>query len=113
MASIGKIFKWIAVTLLVLFALAAAASAVIVTLGITINLDALRPAVETAVSTALDRKASITGSVSLKPTLRPTLEIEGVQIDNPEGWTDSAFVAIDLARVQIGVVPLLISDRPR
>jgi len=107
MASIGKIFKWIAVTLFVLFALVAAASAVIVTLGITINLDALRPAVETAVSTALDRKASITGSVSLKPTLRPTLEIEGVQIDNPEGWTDSAFVAIDLARVQIGVVPLL------
>ncbi|MBW1749406.1 MAG: AsmA family protein, partial [Deltaproteobacteria bacterium] len=107
MASIGKIFKWIAVTLLVLFALAAAVSAVIVTLGITINLDALRPAVETAVSTALDRKASITGSVSLKPTLRPTLEIEGVQIDNPEGWTDSVFVAIDLARVQIGVVPLL------
>ena len=107
MAIIGKIFKWIAVTILVLFALAAAASAVVVTLGITINLDAIRPAVEKAVSIALDRKARITGSVSLKPTLRPTLEIQGVQIDNPEGWTDSVFAAIDLARVQIGIPALL------
>lgn len=107
MAIIGKTFKWIAVTLLILFALAAAASAVVVSLGITFNLDAIRPVVETAVSTALDRKARITGSISLKPTLRPTLEIGGVQIDNPEGWADSVFVAIDLARVQIGVVPLL------
>jgi len=95
------------IAIFVLLALAAAASAVVVSLGITINLDVVRPAVETAVSTALDRKARITGSVSLKPSLRPTLEIEGVQIDNPEGWTDPVFAAIDLARVQVGIPALL------
>ncbi len=107
MGIIFKILKWLFITIVVLFALAAAASAVVIGMGITINLDSIRPAVETAVSTALDRKTRITGSVSLTPTLRPTLEIEGVQIDNPEGWTDPIFVAIELARVQIGISALL------
>ncbi len=104
---IGKLFKWAAFIILALLALAAAASAVVIALGITFNLDRIRPAVETAVSTALDRKTRITGSVSLKPTLRPTLEIQGLQIDNPEGWTDTVFAAIDLARVQVGIPALL------
>ncbi len=107
MASIGKIVKWIFISILGLLGLAVVASVIVVASGITINLDSIRPVVETAVSTALDRKARITGSVSLKPTLRPTLEIGGVQIDNPEGWTDAVFAAIDLARVQIGIPALL------
>ncbi len=107
MVTIGKFFKWIVIAALTLCVLAAAASAVVVTLGITINLDAIRPAVETAVSTALERKTRITGSVSLKPTLRPTLEIGGVQIDNPEGWSDPVFASIDLARFQVGIPALL------
>ncbi|MCK5922880.1 MAG: AsmA family protein, partial [Methylococcales bacterium] len=107
MASIGKIVKWLFISILGLLGFAVVASVIVVASGITINLDSIRPVVETAISTALDRKARITGSVSLKPTLRPTLEIEGVQIDNPEGWTDAVFAAIDLARVQIGIPALL------
>ncbi len=107
MAIIGKIVKWIFISILSLLGLAVVASVIVVASGTTINLDSIRPVVETAVSTALDRKARITGSISLKPTLRPTLEIGGVQIDNPEGWTDAVFAAIDLARVQIGIPALL------
>ena len=107
MAVLGKIFKWIAVTLLGLFILAVAASVMVVSLGISMNLGPVRPVVERAVSAALDRRVRITGSVSLTPTLRPTLEIEGLQIDNPEGWTDSVFAAIDLVRIQVGIPALL------
>jgi len=107
MGIIKKLFKWTVVTLLSLFALAVTASIIIAFLDITLKLDKLRPAVETAMSTALDRKTRITGSVTLQPGLRPVLEIRGVQIDNPEGWTDSVFVAVDLARVQVGLFALL------
>jgi uncharacterized protein involved in outer membrane biogenesis len=37
----------------------------------------------------------------LKASLRPTLEIHGVQIDNPDGWDDSVFASMEMARVQI------------
>ncbi len=107
MKMIGKTVKWIFISIFGLFILVMIASVVVISLGITINLDSIRPAVETAVSTALERKTRITGSVSLKPTLRPTLEIDGVQIDNPEGWTDPVFAAIELARVQVGIPALL------
>ena len=76
-------------------------------MDITVNLDKIRPAVETAISTALDRKASITGSVTLTVSFRPTLEIHGVRIDNPPGWTDPVFAAVELARVQVGIPALL------
>ena len=107
MGIIKKLFKWTLVSIISLFVLTVVASITVAALDITLNLDKIRPAVETAMSTALDRKVKITGSVSLKPTLRPTLEIQGVQIDNPEGWTDAVFMAIDLARVQVGIPALL------
>jgi uncharacterized protein involved in outer membrane biogenesis len=106
MVRLTQVLKWIFTLIAGLLGLAAIASVVIISLGITINLDAVRPAVETAVSTALGRKTRITGSVNLKPTLRPTLEIKGVQIDNPEGWTEPVFASIDLARVQLGIPAL-------
>ncbi len=107
MGSIKKIIKWIVISILGLLSIAVVASIVVVVIGIKINLDSIRPAVEAAVSTALDRKVRITGSVSLQPTLRPTLEIHGVQIDNPPGWTDEIFASMDLARVQVGIPALL------
>jgi uncharacterized protein involved in outer membrane biogenesis len=106
-AVLGKIFKWTVFSILGLLGLAVVASVVIALLGITLNLDTIRPVVEKVVSIALDRDARITGSVILKPTLKPTLEMRGVRIDNPEGWSDPVFAAVDLARVQVSLVPLL------
>jgi len=102
-----KLFKWTALTLLGLCALGVVAFISIAALDITLDLDEIRPAVATALSTALHRPARITGSVTLKPSLHPTLEIHGVEIDNPRGWTDTVFASMDLARVQVGIPALL------
>jgi len=101
------ILKWFVLAILSLLALGVVALVIVAAFDITLNLDKIRPAVETAVSTSLNRKVRITGSIFLKPTLRPTLEIHGVQIDNPPGWTDPVFAAMDLARVQVGIPALL------
>lgn len=99
--------KWATISVLGLFGLIVAVLIIILAFGITLNLNGFRPTVERAVSDVLDRKVSITGSISLKASLRPTLEIHGVQIDNPDGWDDSAFASMEMARVQIGLWPLL------
>jgi uncharacterized protein involved in outer membrane biogenesis len=106
MKIIEKLFKWVFITILALFSLTVAAAMIVAALDLTLNLNQIRPAVETALSTALNRKVQIRGSVSLKPTLSPTLEIRDVQIDNPEGWTDPVFMAVELARVQVGIPAL-------
>jgi uncharacterized protein involved in outer membrane biogenesis len=102
-----KLLKWTAFSILSLFGLLIAALIIILAFGITLDLNAFRPSVEGVVSDLLDRNVSITGSVSLKASLRPTLEIHGVQIDNPENWDDTAFASMEMARVQIGLWPLL------
>ncbi len=106
MKIIKKVFKWSLISIFGLFVLISAGLMIAAAMDITLNLDKIRPAVETAMSTALDRKARITGSVTLKANFRPTLEIRGVQVDNPPGWTDSSFATMDLARVQIGLPAL-------
>lgn len=103
----GKLFKWTCVSLLGLFSLAIVFSILAVALGVTLNLDKIRPAVETAISGALDRNIRITGPVTLQPTLRPALEVHGIQIDNPEGWSDAVFASIGRARLQLSIPALI------
>ena len=107
MTVFGKIFKWFFIAVFSLFGLTVAASVIVAAFDLTLNLDTFRPAVEAAVSSALDRKVRITGPVRLTPTLRPTLEIQGLEIDNPAGWTDEVFASMDLARLQVGIPALL------
>ncbi len=105
--SIGKFFRWIALSILGIVGLVVLASVAVVVLGVTINLDAIRPVVETSASEMLGRPVKIAGAVTLKPTLRPTVEINDVSIGNPSGWTDPEFIKADLARVQVGLRDLL------
>ncbi len=107
MSSAGKIFKRLCIFLLSIVLLVAGASALVVALGITLDLNALRPAVEKAASAALERRVSITGPVTLCPSLWPTLEIVDVKVANPSGWTDPLFASVALVRLQVGIIPLL------
>ncbi|WP_028583857.1 AsmA family protein [Desulfogranum mediterraneum] len=107
MAMIKKIFTWMLISTLALGALALTPLIIMAVLEIPLRLDSIRPGVETALSTTLERKVTIAGSITIQPGLRPTLEVRGVQIDNPPGWTDTVFAAIELARVQVGLPALL------
>ena len=90
MVRLTKIFKWFFVIVAGLFGLAAIASAVIFSLGITINLDTVRPAVETAVSAALGRDTRITGSqIFFNPHNLAIKGIYGIIKDNNIKITNS------------------------
>lgn len=107
MKRIRKILKWTTISIFGLFGFLVLTLIVTLAFGITLNLDRFRPTVERTVSDILDRNVSITGSVSLEASLRPILEIHDVRIDNPDGWNDSTFASMEMARVQIGLWALL------
>jgi uncharacterized protein involved in outer membrane biogenesis len=102
-----KILRWVFIIVVTPIVLLTTTLTVVSLLGITVNLDTLRPMVEKTVSAALDRKVGITGSVEFLPTLSPRLEVHGLRIDNPEGWGSPDFVAVKLVRIQLGLLDLL------
>ncbi len=102
-----SILRWIGIVVLTPVLLLLGVLTVVSIMGITVNLDRVRPIVEKGASAALDRQVTITGSVELLPTLNPRLEVQGVRIDNPEGWGNPDFVGLQLVRIQLGLIDLL------
>ena len=80
---------------------------ILLSLGITVTLDPLRPSFENAASSALGREVSLEGSMLLVPSFSPTVEVQGLRIANPPDWPTPDFARMELARLQIGVLPLL------
>ncbi|MEE9158516.1 MAG: AsmA family protein [Gammaproteobacteria bacterium] len=102
-----KFLRWAAITIGIVLGVLLAASAAVILLGISINLNPIRGAVETAASEALDRNVRIEGPIELIPTLWPILEVHGLWIGNPRDWEAGEFVRAERLRGQLGIVPLL------
>jgi uncharacterized protein involved in outer membrane biogenesis len=92
---------------LTLAALLVAILLLLVSLGITVTLDPLRPSFEAAASSALGREVALEGSMVLVPTFWPTVEVQSLRIANPPAWPVPDFARMELARLQIGVLPLV------
>ncbi|MDJ0947037.1 MAG: AsmA family protein [Kiloniellales bacterium] len=105
--SFGRALRWTSWILGVPLAAFLFSVAILIVLGITIDLSALRGRIESATSATLERKVTIDGPVALVATLWPTVQVEGVHIDNPGDWQEADFLRLDLARAQLGVLPLL------
>ena len=65
---------------------------VVLSIGVTVNIDGIRAKAEAAASKALGREVSIDGHLSFGLSFRPTLELEGLQIANPPAWDTEDFV---------------------
>lgn len=106
----NKFFRWLAIFSAGLLVLLLAAVLVLSLLGVTVDLDGLRGGVETSAGAALGRDVSIHGSVRLELTGWPSIEVQDVAIANVPGASASLFFRAGLARLQIGVMPLLRGD---
>jgi uncharacterized protein involved in outer membrane biogenesis len=95
------------VGLAALMALAILAFVVAVSLEIEIDLSPLRRPAESIASAALGREVRLAGAMTLVPTLSPTAEIHDVRVGNPAGWGKEDFLRMSLARVEVGILPLL------
>jgi len=102
-----KFLRLLVVIFSALLALILAAVLVLSLLDVTVNLDHLRGGVETSAGAALGRDVSITGPVRLNLSGWPSIEVRGVTIANVPGAATDVFFRAGLARLQIGVPPLL------
>lgn len=93
--------------LLVLLALALLALAVVSFLRIPIDLSAYRPTIESAASKALGRGVKVDGDITVTTSLWPYFEIRGLRIANPPGFAEGDLATMEMARVTIGLLPLL------
>jgi uncharacterized protein involved in outer membrane biogenesis len=103
----SKFFRWLIIVLAALPALLLAAVLVLSLLDVTVDLDHLRGGVETSASAALGRDVSIKGPVRLELSGWPSIEVQDVEIANVPGASADVFFKAGLARLQIGVLPLL------
>jgi len=75
--------------------------------GVKVDLSHLRGGVEVAAGQALGREVTIAGPVELEFSNWPALEVSNVRIANAPGAAQPDFLSAGLARLQIGVFPLL------
>ena len=102
-----KFFRWLVIVLVALPALLLVAVLGLSLLDVTVDLDHLRGGVETSAGAALGRDVSIKGPVRLQLSGWPSIEVQDVDIANVPGASAGVFFKAGLARLQIGVLPLL------
>lgn len=101
------IFRRIFKAIIVLVVISLLALAILVFAGVTIDLSKFRGAVETSIEAALDREVSIDGPVYLEFSNWPAIDIEEIKLANVEGASKPDMLQAGLARLQIGLFPIL------
>jgi uncharacterized protein involved in outer membrane biogenesis len=81
-----------------------------VALNIPVDLRVLKKPLIDAASSQLGLDVTIDGDMRLVPGLAPTLAMGGLAITDPEKPRDGNSITIGLARVQLGLVPLLFGE---
>ncbi len=103
----AALFRWIIRLLLGLLCCLVLAFAVVTIFKIPINLTGYKDVVESLAGEALDRKVMIKDSIVITTSLAPVFTLQGLQIDNPEGFPSGSFLSMDNARIQVELLPLL------
>ncbi len=103
----GKLFKWVIRSLLALIVLIALVLVVLTTFKIPVDLTRFKGSVQEMASEALKRPVTIEGSIVLSTSLNPYFTMEGLVIENPEGFATDTFLKMKLARIQVELLPLL------
>ena len=81
-------------------------------LRIPIDLSAYKPLIESTVSKSLGRDVKVDGDITVTTSLWPYFEVQKLRISNPPGFSpdepvSSDMATMDLARVTVGLLPLL------
>ena len=79
-------------------------------IGVKVDLSHLRGGVEVAAGKALGRQVTIAGPVNMEFSNWPALDVSDVSIANVPGAAQPDFLNAGLARMRIGVFPLLRGD---
>jgi len=102
-----KLFRWLFGVSFSLLLLVVLLVSVIIIFQIPLDLTRFKEPVEKLLSTGLNRPVRIEQSVVISTSLTPYLTIKGLKIDNPEGFETDNFLSMEMARIQVELMPLL------
>ena len=83
------------------------AALVVTLLRIPLDLARYKPLLESGVSEALGREISVDGDIVVTTSLWPFFELHGLRIANPGGHGNGDLASMELARISVGLLPLL------
>ncbi|MFT5699226.1 MAG: hypothetical protein ACI8ZB_002083 [Desulforhopalus sp.] len=102
-----KLLRWAIRMVVGLLVLVVLILSTIIIFKIPLNLTPYKEPVELLLSKGMNRNIRIEKSVTVSTSLAPYFTIEGLVIENPKGFEASTFLAMDLAKIQIELLPLL------
>ena len=91
-------------------ALIVIAALIVSLIQIPIDLSRHKGRVESVVSNALGRTVKVDGEIAVTTSLWPYFVIKDIRIANPEGFEQGDLASIKLARINVGLLPLLKSQ---
>ena len=75
---------------------------------IPINLEGQKGLIESVAADAMERQVKIDGAIKVTTSLWPVFIIEDVHVKNPENFKDGDFARLKSARIEIGLIRLLL-----
>jgi len=106
--SLAKSIRWLLFGTAGLFGLLLVVLLIISFVRIPISLEGQKGLIESITASAIERQVSIDGKIQVTTSLWPVFIIEDVHINNPEGFADGDFARLRSARIEIGLIRLLL-----
>jgi uncharacterized protein involved in outer membrane biogenesis len=106
--SLTKPIRWLLFTTAGLLGLVLVLLVIVSLLKIPINLEGQKGLIESLAADAIERQVSINGKIGVTTSLWPVFIIEDVHIKNPENFADGDFTRLQSARIEVGLIRLLI-----
>jgi len=102
-----KLLRWLFRLLLSFLLIVVASLVVLIVFKIPLDLTRFKEPIETLVSKGLDRPVRIEQSIVISTSLNPYFTLKGLRIENPAGFKTPDFLSMDLAKIQVELLPLL------
>lgn len=101
------LFRFLLKTLLALLLCVVIFLSAVTFFQIPVDLSRFKTPIEEIASKALSRPVRIDDSIIISTSLTPVFTLRGLRIENTEQYTEKNFISLDLAQVQVELLPLL------
>jgi len=105
--SLPKAIRWLLFGTAGLIGLLLALLLILSFVRIPINLEGQKGLIESIAAIAIERQVSIDGKIQVTTSLWPVFIIEDVHVKNPENFETGDFARLQSARVEVGIIRLL------
>lgn len=102
-----KLLRWFLGIVLGVIVCLALFLGIVTAFAIPVELTRFKEPLENIVSSLLDRPVTIKGPIVVATSLHPSFTLKGLQIQNPENFTQKDFLVMEEVYVQLSIIPLI------